>query len=1072
MSFKRIALTLGLAIVEMAEFKDPSRRTPEALQTVKHYVGRQFGHKMGALNRYVAELPPKHSDRMALEILRRIYRHQIQSKIQPHWLSLREEAESLVFKRFPSGVVLDFFQRYLEAAVFLMAWADMHQKLRSGSMDIYFGLQHLYKKMNGDFPEKFTAWFETWLGVASTSLLDLTRLKETFDADDQYELQKFALRLKAYGFPPLILEALPDAETGIAGRPVVLYDGLPMEDGFSEIEALHAAGALPVIVFRDEDKTFVHNGLRLQIRIKRGIVRGPQGYYVHTFAEPLWTHYSGYDADMPNRYHTYYQRMSDDKDLAQRVLQAAGVPVPRAVWWRTPRTGADDRFRMNLREDYAHETLCFESCDSKLIRAELLRLRAQGFDCVAVKPNECDRGVGVRLGALSDARFLLDMSAHIAGLMEARYNVLIQERIEPPYFKIDGVAYDWNLRVFITRDADGRPKVAPMAVRYGPAGGPINISISARVMPFEALRAHLGLSPRAFAGLKKKIELTALATYEAMVPVMEKYADSRVATRIDWCGIDIMCARRGRKWLPYVIEYNGANAGAQWDLGSVAGDLTLATHEWAQGVLRRADDYRQRFEAEIKSSAADEWEKGLMLSTLLAGLDKDPDDLQTLKSVAKEALWSDDHALAETCLELLVKYRPWNVAYWEGLMGAQIHQSKFAQVFETSRAFVALHPQNSKAHFGLGAAYLHHGDFLLAKDTLSRATALAEDGSLKLLAATLLCKSVWFSEDWLDWDQCFDDWKKAYASDCGDVLDEMLQDMIAIAQDAFARDRNHPVGRSILQAIESDIMARCQHTDTPMKLVLLYHQCETLAEKEALVAAAVQRFPEHLPLHIVWMATLFRSGQRAEAEARFLALSAQDQQGIVAFNYSSELMFVGENDRAEAVLAEALRVHPDNILLLENLATCKTRKGDVPGMLAAWEQAHRQDPDKWQTHLKWIQVELKHGDSVRADAEAQDYMQRQAQNLPALWELFCRYLEDTEVSRMVAVWQRMASQINAQTVDVMIKAVPEAVAKLVRLGQQNLALDLLRVVDYSAPSGCTQVQEGLRILTETVTAPI
>ena len=33
-SFKRIALTLGLAIVEMAEFKDPSRRTPEALQSL------------------------------------------------------------------------------------------------------------------------------------------------------------------------------------------------------------------------------------------------------------------------------------------------------------------------------------------------------------------------------------------------------------------------------------------------------------------------------------------------------------------------------------------------------------------------------------------------------------------------------------------------------------------------------------------------------------------------------------------------------------------------------------------------------------------------------------------------------------------------------------------------------------------------------------------------------------------------------------------------------------------------------------------------------------------------------
>jgi hypothetical protein len=169
-----------------------------------------------------------------------------------------------------------------------------------------------------------------------------------------------------------------------------------------------------------------------------------------------------------------------------------------------------------------------------------------------------------------------------------RENVLLQERIESSPVIIHNQRQEWNVRVFVSKDDQGRPKVSDMVVRIGPYGSVINGTKGASWVTLESLSAYLGLDDSGLNRLKDDISKASkemfAATQEAMAED-DLLKGSAVAT--DYMGVDIMVRNEGSSLVPYLIEANGFRSGGGWPLDQVLikNGETARFGQWAKDYI-------------------------------------------------------------------------------------------------------------------------------------------------------------------------------------------------------------------------------------------------------------------------------------------------------------------------------------------------------------------------------------------------------------------------------------------------------------------------------------------------------
>jgi len=240
-------------------------------------------------------------------------------------------------------------------------------------------------------------------------------------------------------------------------------------------------------------------------------------------------------------------------------------------------------------------------------------------------------------------RFNLSRDAEkIWSMIHNGRDILLQERIEPPYVMQDGKALDWNLRVFVTGNEKGR---LAKVVRIDQEGKVVNISQSAQPWLLEKVVRELGLTLDEYRQMERAIDEESRKTFKAINKSMEEDGvKPETENATDFMGVDIIVRREGDQFIPYVIEANDFHSGALWDLDKVlkeapaqgllspqeaAQRIGEASQGWLETMYRRALAYKNGDLAQL-SNPADEAMHAAeqkILSNGPGGIDLNPADI-------------------------------------------------------------------------------------------------------------------------------------------------------------------------------------------------------------------------------------------------------------------------------------------------------------------------------------------------------------------------------------------------------------------------------------------------------------
>jgi len=265
------------------------------------------------------------------------------------------------------------------------------------------------------------------------------------------------------------------------------------------------------------------------------------------------------------------------KDLTSDLLRRAGIPVPRRLSVVLTRTLADgtevllnrgDNPRMDARRAAADNvvTLNRERLASSTPRGLLAAfLAGHGCDQGVLKPNQGGCGADVHF---FDARNLTETEAALSALLQGGSDVVIQERITPPLVMTGAGRLDWNLRVFATRDRQGRAVVPDMVGRIGPEGGPINCSLGAEALLLEEIAQLLGWDGPTLRQVREHVAAVSARAYQTMcAAIADDVPPQAGPSAPDILGIDVIVRRQGAGWQACVIEMD-INPGGAWDLNN------------------------------------------------------------------------------------------------------------------------------------------------------------------------------------------------------------------------------------------------------------------------------------------------------------------------------------------------------------------------------------------------------------------------------------------------------------------------------------------------------------------------
>jgi len=296
-----------------------------------------------------------------------------------------------------------------------------------------------------------------------------------------------------------------------------------------------------------------------------------------------------------------WEAVSGQKALAATIFTDAGVSVPRWQVWINPKDKKTSLERTEL-EGHPQAVFLADPIDRKAVLEQIRAFRAQepGNKAVVVKPTRGSGGDGVKIfdAADSDAK----VGAHVMTLLKEGKNPIIQNRIFPPVFTdTKGVQRTFDLRMHMTRDAQGDPMVSDITARVSVKGQPSNITAGALAVSYDELVQLISLAPDAAAALREGAVREAIKAFKAQQAAVDKRL--RVYGRPmqqDCCGIDVIVDRAKDGTLtPVVLEVNGSNSGGVFMLdewrettGKELDKLGSVPRPVMENALRRGSAYR------------------------------------------------------------------------------------------------------------------------------------------------------------------------------------------------------------------------------------------------------------------------------------------------------------------------------------------------------------------------------------------------------------------------------------------------------------------------------------------------
>lgn len=185
--------------------------------------------------------------------------------------------------------------------------------------------------------------------------------------------------------------------------------------------------------------------------------------------------------------------------------------------------------------------------------------------------------------------FMQTVSTYITHCKE----VMLEPFIKPYPIAIDGEAVDWNIRVFVSRDARGNISVEKgKVVRYGPKNVAINISNGGSAVSMDSLENQI---PE-FHQLMARIDRVAIA----QIDNLEKFAEKKYATsdddtkKTDLFGLDMIITKTPQgRLIPVTIEWGSWNVGCLWNAeqSTDPSKWESFTEKFTSNVIARAKEH-------------------------------------------------------------------------------------------------------------------------------------------------------------------------------------------------------------------------------------------------------------------------------------------------------------------------------------------------------------------------------------------------------------------------------------------------------------------------------------------------
>ncbi len=283
-----------------------------------------------------------------------------------------------------------------------------------------------------------------------------------------------------------------------------------------------------------------------------------------------------------------------------------GIPTPQLPHFDDYE---DKRVGLGLLREHMPEYLPQEGIietptmtDEKIAQA----VAAISAETIVVKPTNESQGRGV---AFFDRTDINGMREHMTLVGANRkctefilqeflscvpLNVSYQSALNPS--QMATVAYDWNIRCFVTSNERGECVADGMVVRYGTPGLPINLSTGARELDIESALTSLGISPEEQHALLLKTQQLATTATQCVVNKRRSLDPRLTAYSQDMAGIDIIIVRQNNQLTPRLLEINGANSGGMYNLDAISEpeNFGKAIRLTVERVIQRARDHFDR----------------------------------------------------------------------------------------------------------------------------------------------------------------------------------------------------------------------------------------------------------------------------------------------------------------------------------------------------------------------------------------------------------------------------------------------------------------------------------------------
>ncbi len=392
---------------------------------------------------------------------------------------------------------------------------------------------------------------------------------------------------------------------------VAIFGGALTDDPLAiAFELARQPGVAPIFVLENPLEQGSPGAIKRGVKLKDGMLiepgravignfsaPAPVNYAITSFLPPQYYSPEGEDlfskAGIPTSGDAFMRGFIAQKDLVSGLLGRAGVTMPE---W-TALAISPSLYHRRL-DGWQENIRLLPGLDDGLIRQSLRefvdKIQAPG---IVIKPATGNRGRDVSFfdfsldGAGDREALWLEAANSAKAILSQGENVVVQRRVQAPPLLIDGVKYDSNLRVFVSRDEDDAPVYSGAFVRYDRHDRPVNLSLTAQPMLLDNYYRRLGVEGKKRAQVQAQIAAQA----ERIFTVLHDRVNllSPLAHRMDLMGIDIILENTGGGYVPQVIEVNCDMAGGMWDMDNISSleEQGAGIRAFCRTIARRAREH-------------------------------------------------------------------------------------------------------------------------------------------------------------------------------------------------------------------------------------------------------------------------------------------------------------------------------------------------------------------------------------------------------------------------------------------------------------------------------------------------